>query len=101
MHELVAQMVSLLNGESLAIDTHHGFSVGLAQMNPAVGEVYLQSVGLTDMGALVFREAVFHLLENGLYICIRHEVDGTLGYLIVGERGPQLSSATMLTSSSR
>ena len=53
MHELIAQMVGLLDGESLTIDTHHGFGVRLAKMYPTVREINLQTISLTDVGTLI------------------------------------------------
>ena len=89
-------MVGLFDGACLTIDTYYRLSVGFAQMNPAVREVNLKTVGLADMSAIVFREAFLDLLEDGIDIDIGCEVDIVLGNLIVGEGGAQLTGRALM-----
>lgn len=42
--DFVAQSLSLLHGVRLGVDANDGLGIGLAQMYPAVGIVYLNAV---------------------------------------------------------
>ena len=41
---VLSQSIGLLHGRRLGIDAYYRFGIGLAQMNPAVGEVNLHTV---------------------------------------------------------
>ena len=96
LHEAFANLVGRLHGGSLAIDADDGLGVGLAQVYPTVGEVYLHTVDVVDLCSGVLSEHFLHLDQDGIYIGFRSEVDAVLGNLIVGEGLAQLADGAAL-----
>ena len=90
LHKLFAEVVGLLYGLGLAVDTDDGLGIRLAQVYPTVGEVNLYTVDVVDRGAVVLGKHLLHLHEDGVYIGLGCEVDAVLGYLVVGEGGAEL-----------
>ena len=96
LHELLAEVVGLLHGLSLAVDADDGLSVRLAQVNPTVGEVDLHTVDVVDRGTVVLGEHLLHLHQDGVDIGLGCEVDAVLRNLVVGVHAAQFTDGAAL-----
>lgn len=74
----------------LGIDADDGLGVGLAEMDPAIGEIDLHAVAVVDLVILVRR---LDLSENGVDIDTWTEVDTVLGDDVIGVCGTELGEA--------
>ena len=80
LYHLSCQSIGFLHGCRLGIDADNRLSVALAQVYPAVCEVYLHAVLVVHALLLVY---FLHLGEDGIYVDVGGEVDSVLGYAVV------------------
>ncbi len=96
LHELLAEVVGLLHGLSLAVDADDGFGIRLAEVNPTVGEVDLHAVDIIDRCAVVVGKHLLDLRQDGIDIGTWGEVNAVLGNLIVRESLAQFADGAAL-----
>ena len=96
LHESLAEFIGLLHGLGLAVDADDGLGVRLAQVNPAGGEIDLDTVDVVDRSIGVLSKHLLHLDEDGIDVGFGGEVDAVLGYLVVGERAAQFTDGAAL-----
>lgn len=65
--DLLSEVVCLVHGGRFGVYAYDWLGVGLAEVYPAVGEVYLHAV---DVGHCLVGIALFHSREYGIYIDI-------------------------------
>ena len=90
VHNLLAESVGFLHGVGLGVNADDGLGVRLAKVNPLVGEVNLHTV---DVGHLLVLVEFLHLLEHGIDIRGRAEVNAVLGDVVLRQRVAELGSA--------